>query len=75
LERRFRDLAAYSAAVAEERFALPNTFTIDHVALVVHNPYAVTPVSHDIFASVPQLLSGLLSGQGRLYWTDGAELL
>jgi hypothetical protein len=71
LERRFTDRAAWSVAVAEERFALPNTVDIDHIALVVHNPYALHPISHQVFSTLPQLVHD----QGRVHWTDGAEIV
>jgi hypothetical protein len=71
LERRFTDRAAYSVAVAEERFALPNTVDIDHVALLVHNPYALVPISHQVFSAIPQLIRE----QGHVRWTDGAAIV
>lgn len=47
-----------------------NCVWVDHKVLVVHNPHAYHPVSHDAFARFPQLVPvGDI-----MKWTDGAEV-
>jgi hypothetical protein len=50
---------------------LPNTVDIDHVGIVVHNPYALAPISRGVFSALPQLVHE----RGRVHWTDGAPVL
>ena len=71
LEWEYFDRADFNAAIARERFYLPNTVLIKHNPLAVHNPYAEAPIGRELFAHVPQLFSDT----GPFQWSDGKRAM
>ena len=55
----------------DRHFSPENRAWVDHNVLVLHNPHAYHPISHDLFAEYPQLVPV----DDHMEWTDGEEVI